>query len=99
MNRLGSEDSWESYWEVDKTTFEQLNIDEMQFDFIRNYKWYFVLRQILWKYLEKEKNLYFAFIDLEKSFDQVSRDVLWWALKKLGVEEWLVKHLRVWKGG
>ena len=32
-----------------------------------------------------------AFIDLEKAFDQVPRKVIWWALRKLGVEEWIVR--------
>ena len=32
-----------------------------------------------------------AFIDLEKAFDRVPRKVIWWALRKLGVEEWIVQ--------
>ena len=32
-----------------------------------------------------------AFIDLEKEFDRVPRKVIWWALRKLGVEEWTVR--------
>ena len=32
-----------------------------------------------------------AFIDLEKAFDQVPRKVIWWVLRKLGVEEWIVR--------
>ena len=31
-----------------------------------------------------------AFMDLEKAFDPVPRTVIWWALRKLGVEEWIV---------
>ena len=31
-----------------------------------------------------------AFVDLEKAFDCVPRKVIWWALRKLGVEEWIV---------
>ena len=31
-----------------------------------------------------------AFMDLEKAFDRVPRKVIWWALRKLGVEEWIV---------
>lgn len=30
------------------------------------------------------------FVDLEKTFDWVSRGAAWWVLKKLGTEEWLV---------
>ena len=32
-----------------------------------------------------------AFVDLEKVFDRVPRKVIWWALRKLGVEEWIVR--------
>ena len=32
-----------------------------------------------------------AFVDLEKVFDRVLRDVVWWALRKLDVEECLIK--------
>ena len=32
----------------------------------------------------------FGFVDLEKDFDRVSREVISWAMHKLGVEEWLV---------
>ena len=39
------------------------------------------------KYLAKKKELLMAFVDLEKAFDRVSRKVVWWALKKVGVEE------------
>ena len=31
-----------------------------------------------------------AVIDLEKAFDRVPRKIIWWALRKLGVEEWIV---------
>jgi len=38
----------------------------------------------------KGKQLYFGFVDLEKAFDRVPREVIRWAMRKLGVEEWLV---------
>jgi len=38
----------------------------------------------------KGKKLFFGFVDLEKAFDIVPREVISWAMHKLGVEEWLV---------
>ena len=35
-----------------------------------------------------------AFIDLEKAFDRVPQKVIWWALRKLGVEEWILRLLQ-----
>ena len=32
-----------------------------------------------------------ALVDLEKAFDRVPRKVIWWALRKLGVDEWIVR--------
>ena len=34
----------------------------------------------------------YVLVDLEKAFDRVPRDVIWWAMRKLGIDEWLV-HL------
>jgi len=34
--------------------------------------------------------LYFSFMDLEKAFDRVPREVIRWARCNLGVEEWLL---------
>ena len=51
----------------------------------------FILRQMQEKFLNKNKRLFFAFVDLEKAFVRVPRDVIWWALRSLGVDEWLVK--------
>src|SRR5258708_40009402 len=35
-----------------------------------------------------------AFVDLEKAFDRVPRDVVWWALRHVGVEEWIVNLIK-----
>ena len=54
----------------------------------------FFIRQIHEKYLGKNKELFFALIDLEKAFDQIPREILWWALRKLGVEERLIQTVQ-----
>ena len=51
------------------------------------------MRQLQEKYLAKKKDLWMAFIDLKKAFDRVPREVLWWALREVEVEEWLIKVL------
>ena len=76
----------------------QVDIDAMQFGFMPGRGTtdaIFIFRQVHEKYLGKHKDLYFASVDLEKVFDLVPRKVLWWALKKFGVDEWLIRTIQV----
>ena len=50
----------------------------------------FIMRQVQEKHQAKKKKLYFAFVDIEKAFDRVPREVVRWALRRLGVDEWLL---------
>ena len=34
---------------------------------------------------------YMAFVDLEKAFDRVLREVIWWTMRKLCVKDWTAK--------
>jgi len=47
-------------------------------------------RQVQENFRVKGKKLYFGLVDLEKAFDKVPREVISWAMRKLGVQEWLV---------
>ena len=79
---------------LEKVIREMINIDEMQFGFMPGRGTtdaIFIVRQLQEKFIGKKRNLYFAFVDLEKAFDRVPRDVLWWAMRSLGVAEWVVK--------
>ena len=72
---------------------DMVDIDESQFGFTPGRGTadaVFILRQLLEKYTARKRELILVFVDLEKAFDRVPRDVLWWALRSLGVDEWLV---------
>ena len=51
----------------------------------------FMMRQLQEKHPAKMKKLYYAFVDLEKAFDRVPREVVRWALRNLCVDEWLIR--------
>ena len=55
----------------------------------------FIVRQIQEAYIRKNQYLYLPFFDLEKAFDRIPRKVLWWALRKVGVPEWIVGVIQV----
>jgi hypothetical protein len=42
----------------------------------------FLIRQFMERYREEKKDLYIIFIDLEKTYDKVTRNIMWWALQK-----------------
>ena len=41
--------------------------------------------------MQKKKNIYLAFINLEKAFDRVPRRILWWAMRNLRINEWIIQ--------
>ena len=55
----------------------------------------YIVRQIQERFLQKKWDLWMAFVDLEKAFDRLPMEVVWWALRSLGVEEWLVTIIKV----
>ena len=78
---------------VDGLIRQLVSVDDSQFDFVPGRGTtdaIFVVRQLQEKYLAANKRLYMAFVDLEKDCDRVPRKVIWWALRKLGMEEWIV---------
>ena len=79
---------------VDGLIRQLVLIDNSQFGFVPGRgisDAIFVVRQLQEKHLAANKRLYMVFVDLEKAFDHVPRNVIWWALRKLGVEEWIVR--------
>ena len=71
-----------------------MSIDNIQFGFMPGKgttDTIFIMRQVQEKHPAKKKKLYYVFVDLEKVFDSVPREVGRWALRKLGVDEWLIR--------
>ena len=50
----------------------------------------FILSKLQEKYLSKKKDTYFMFVDFGKAFDRVPCKVLWWEMRTIGVEEWII---------
>jgi len=72
---------------------QQIDINDMLFGFMKGkgtIDAIFIVRQMQEKFRAKGKKLYAGFVDMVKAFDRVPRDVIRWAMRKLGVEEWLV---------
>ena len=76
---------------------EMVNISGMQFAYVPGRGTtdaIFIVRQLQEKHIAANRQLYYAFVDLEKAFDRVPRKVLWWALRSLGVKEWAVRVIQ-----
>ena len=79
---------------MEKIIREKVDIAEMQYGFMPGRGTtdaIFILTQLQEQFLHRNKHLYFVFVDLEKAFDRVPRKVLWWAMRKIGLEEWIVR--------
>ena len=54
----------------------------------------FALRMMQEKHLEKRQDLHMIFVDLEKAYDRIPRDIIWWALRKKNVGEEYIKVIQ-----
>ena len=69
---------------------EIVNIRENQFGFrpgMSTTEPVFALRQLQEKCRETNKDLHMVFVDPEKAFHRIPRDLIWWCLRKKGVPE------------
>ena len=83
-------------WErvIEARLREIVNIRENQFGFrpgMSTTEPVFALRQLQEKCREKNKDLHMVFVDLEKAFDRITRDLIWWFLRKKRVPVEYVK--------
>ena len=69
---------------MDRRLHEMVDIDKMQYGFVLG-RWTvdtaFVLKRLIEKLRAENKKLFFMFVGLEKAFDQVSREVICFALR------------------
>ena len=81
---------------------EQVDINNMQFGFMPGCSTtdeIHILQQMQEKYLIRKKKIYSTFVDLEKAFNQVPHSILWWAMRNLGIGEWIVRLAKVMYDG
>ena len=86
---------------MDSLIRQLVSIDDSQFGFIPGRGTtdaIFLVRQLQEQYLAANMRLYMAFVDLEKAFHQLPWKVIWWKLRKLGVEEWIVQGCMPMRG-
>ena len=81
---------------LDSHIHKIVNNDEMQHGFVPDSgtTGAIIVTRQLQEYIVANKLLYFTFINLGKTFDHVPRQVLWWELRGIGVEEWTVCIIR-----
>ncbi|KAK3545942.1 hypothetical protein QTP70_016954, partial [Hemibagrus guttatus] len=84
-------------WErvVEARLRKVVEICEQQYDFMprkRTTDAIFALRILMEKYRDGQRELHCLFVDLEKAYDRVPREELWYCIRKSGVAE---KYVRV----
>jgi hypothetical protein len=75
------------FWEIviEHSLRKLITVSKNQFGFIlgwSNMETIFLIRPLMERYREQKKDLYMIFIDLEKAYDKISRNIMWLALEK-----------------
>lgn len=73
-----------------------IRIDKYQFGFCpgrSTTEAIYTMRGLQERFMEKRRRLYHVFVDLEKAFDRVPREIIRWALRRQRVPERLVESV------
>ena len=87
-------------WErvIEHSLRDETTVLEKQFGFIpgrSTINAIYSLRRLMEKYREKKNDLHMIFNDLEKDYDRVPRDLIWWVLEKKGVTKGYVDVVKI----
>ena len=79
-------------WErvVERRLRSELTFSEQQYGFMPGKSTtdaLFALRDLMEKYREGQKELHCEFVDLEKAYDKVAREEVWYCMRKSGLAE------------
>ncbi|GLS47117.1 hypothetical protein GCM10007884_51210 [Methylobacterium brachythecii] len=86
-------------WErvIEQRIRRETEVTENQFGFMpgrSTMEAIYILRKLMEKYREKKKNLHMVFIDLEKAYDRVPRELIWKALERKGVTKGYIETIK-----
>ena len=81
-------------WErvIEHRLGQNVTISENQFGFMPTTEAIHLLRQLIERFQERKRNSHMVFIDLEKTYNKVPREVLWCTLMKKGI---LIKYIDI----
>ena len=82
---------------VERRLRSDISISESQFDFMpgrSTTEAIHLIRRLMELFKDRKKDLHIVFIDLEKAYDSVPRELLWECLEKKGMS---VEYIRVIK--